>query len=109
MSKLKFTIECDWSQGLFGDHWTERLSVFGKDVWDSIDDVESAFFSLDMFEKWDKLKDKEDTAYFVQAHVWKIDNDGNITTEDGWNELSGNDQNRMSDLVFSYYPYETEE
>lgn len=51
MSKLKFTIECDWSQGLFGNHWTERLSVFGKDVFDSIDDVESAFFSLDMFEK----------------------------------------------------------
>lgn len=109
MSKLKFTIECDWSQGLFGNHWTERLSVFGKDVWDSIDDVESAFFSLDMFEKWDKLKDKEATAYFVQAYVWKTDASGNITTEDGWDELSDNDQNCMSDLAFAYYPYETEE
>lgn len=109
MSKLKFTIECDWSQGLFGKHWTERLSVFGKDVWDLIDDVESAFFSLDMFEKWDKLKDKEATAYFVQACVWKTDDNGNITTEDGWDELSDNDKNRMSDLVFAYYPYEAEE
>lgn len=108
MSKLKFTIECDWSQGLFGEHWTERLSVFGKDVWDLIDDVESAFFSLDMFEKWDKLKDKEATAYFVQAYVWKTNNDGNITTEDGWDELSDNDKNRMSDLAFAFYPYETE-
>lgn len=109
MSKLKFTIECDWSQGLFGNHWTERLSVFGKDVWDSIDDIEAAFFSLDMFEKWDKLKDKEATAYFVQAYVWETDASGNITTEDGWDELSDNDQNRMSDLAFAYYPYETEE
>ena len=109
MSNLKFTLECDWSQGLFGKHWTERLSVFGKNVWDSIDDVESAFFSLDMFEKWDALKDKEATAYFVQAYVWKTDDTGNITTEDGWDELSDNDKNRMSDLVFAYYPYEAEE
>lgn len=39
----------------------------------------------------------------------KTDDNGNITTEDGWDELSGNDQNRMSDLAFAYYPYETEE
>lgn len=106
---VKFTIECDWSQGLFGDHWTERLSVFGKNEWDTVDDVSGAFFSLDMFEKWDKTKDKESTAYLVQAYVWKTDDNGNITTEDGWDELSDDDQNRMSELIFSYYPYETEE
>lgn len=106
---VKFTIECDWSQGLFGDHWTERLSVFGRNEWDSVKDVESAFFSLDMFEKRDKLKNKEITAYFVQAFVWKTDNNGNITSEDGWDELSYDDQKRISELAFAYSPYETEE
>lgn len=109
MSKLKFTIECDWSQGLFGKHWTERLSVFGRNEWDTVEDVSGAFYALDMFDKWDALKNKEDTAYFVQAYVWKTDEDGNITTEDGWDELSDDDKNRMSDLTFAYCQNETEE
>lgn len=108
MSKLKFTIECDWSQGLFGKHWTERLSVFGRDVWDTVDGVEGAFFAINMFDKWDALQDKDATAYFVQAYVWKTDN-GNITSEDGWDELSDDEQNRMSELAFAYCPQETEE
>lgn len=109
MSKLKFTLECDWSQGLFGKHWIERLSVFGRNEWDTVEDVSGAFYALDMFGKLDALKDKEATAYFVQAYVWKADDNGNITSEDGWDELSDNDQNQMSALAFAYCPNETEE
>lgn len=109
MSKLKFTLECDWSQGLFGNHWTERLSVFGRNEWNTVEDVSGSFYALDMFDKWDALKGKEATAYFVQAYVWKTDDNGNITEEDGWYELSDNDQNQMSALSFAYCPNETEE
>lgn len=76
---------------------------------DYVEDVSGAFYALDMFDKRDALKDKEATAYFVQAYVWKTDEDGNITSEDGWDELSDSDQNRISDLAFAYYPYEMEE
>lgn len=99
----KFTIEYDMHQGLFrrDDGRDKCLGIY-----DSLDDAESEFYRkveqihgyfMDL-----PYETRKRTSYLVACYCWEVDEDGELTCEEAWNDLSEEEKKRLNALNVSY-------
>lgn len=99
----RFTIEYDMSQGLFSrDDGRDKCLA----VCDTLDEAEAKFPAAmekvhDYYMELSYEKRKR-AHYLVACFCWKVDEDGEITNEEGWDELTDDEKKRMNNLNVSY-------
>lgn len=94
----KFTIEYDMHIGNFGDDGCDKcLGVYG-----TLDECQASFSTAcervhDHYMNLSYSKRKI-TSYLVAVYAWKVDEDGEITDEDAWNELTEEEKDIINSL-----------
>lgn len=100
----KFTVTYDFASGIRRDvdPGADRLLA----VYDTLDECEQNFHRLceTVHDHWLNLpySIRKHTSYLVYVSCWKVDEDGELTDEEVWEELSEADKERMSNLSVAY-------
>lgn len=97
----KFTIEYDISTGLFDDGRNHCLGEYG-----TLDEAEEDFGrcleTTAAYFNEVPIKKRRTSSYLVACYCWLTDEDGNVTGDDGWHELTEDEKKRIDRLNFSY-------
>lgn len=99
----KFAIEYDFSDG------TETVDP-GADrclgVYDTLDECEVNFSKHhdEVHSHWQSLPEskRRRTSYLIACYCWKVDEDGELTDEEAWNDLSDDEKERANNLSVAY-------
>ena len=100
---IKFAIEYDMYHGLFDGVECGQIGVY-----DSLDEVEAAFTSAieKVHSYYGKLPydKRQHTSYLVATYCRRVDEDGKLTDEEVWDELTEDDKERLNSLSHSFEP-----